>query len=482
MKIGKIGIVAILMLCINANAQNIQLVHDAFTGDCGGYPCGISPHSLSSLNGKMYYTGYSHGTSGDPRLWSYNGIDVPTLVPGSPNNYINEIKAFDSILIFSGRHNNQTELWRYNGITGPEQITTFNQTGAFISLTDIREFVSLRQEIYFKANVTDSSDVWSYNSVTRQIENLCPNTVMNSPSAIAVFNDSLFFRPTLNPNSVFAYAGYGTCNPRPDFQPPLAASANLFGVYNNALLYVVNNASLNKELWRYNADGSHEFIYEFLPPVTSTPSLQRTFTEFQGKLYFIGDLGEGLELLVYDGQNSPVMVADIYPGLESSQIQELIVYNDKLFFTANDGVNGLELYSYNGVTPPQLYEDFYPGSIGAAPANFNVYNGDLYFSAENPIYGSELHRISEEASLVENDLENVSMYPNPSEGEFFFKGLKSYDNSIRVNVYSLNGQLHSQSSIGMNENTLRIEANPGLYLVKIQNSKGANKVFRVVIK
>lgn len=434
MKFGSLAFILILFLNSKAIAQNIELVHDAFVGDCGGYPCGISPHSLCSINNVLYYTGYSHDTPGDPRLWSYNGTGTPVLVPSSPNNYINEIKSLDTIILLSGRNNGETELWKYNALDPPQQMTVFNQISNNVALTDVRDFIALRDDVYFRVNVTDSSDIWRYNVITQQIENVCPDSVLNSPSRMIVFNDTLFFTPALNTTSVHSYSGSGSSSPRSDFQPPGSISSGLFGVFDTTLIYSIKNSNLNNELWRYTLNGAHEFIYEFLPTGNANPTLQVTYAEFQGKLYFIGDLGDGKELLVYDGQNPPTMVADIFPGVGSSEIQEMIVFRNKLCFTANDNIHGPELYMYDGVNPPEIYEDFYPGEIGSSPSNFHIYDGDLYFSAENPIYGNELHRIREEASVDENMLSRVVIFPNPSQGKVVISSDLSIDEVVITDI------------------------------------------------
>jgi hypothetical protein len=45
---------------------------------------------------------------------------------------------------------------------------------------------------------------------------------------------------------------------------------------------------------------------------------------------------------MYDGVSTPELVADIYPGPYGSDVNELIEYHGRLYFSANDGALGGE--------------------------------------------------------------------------------------------------------------------------------------------
>ena len=54
------------------------------------------------------------------------------------------------------------------------------------------------------------------------------------------------------------------------------------------------------------------------------------------------------------------MVADIRPGSSSSSPNDLIVFNNALYFAANDGTNGNELWKYDGVNAPSMVANIRP--------------------------------------------------------------------------------------------------------------------------
>ncbi len=102
--------------------------------------------------------------------------------------------------------------------------------------------------------------------------------------------------------------------------------------------------------------------------------------ELNGKLYFSANDGfRGEELWVYDGINSPYLVADIYEGLERSRPLYLTVFNGKLYFNANDGVAGTELWSYDEINGASMVADIEVGATGANPNGLIVFNNKLYF-------------------------------------------------------------------------------------------------------
>jgi trimeric autotransporter adhesin len=74
------------------------------------------------------------------------------------------------------------------------------------------------------------------------------------------------------------------------------------------------------------------------------------------------------------------MVRDLNTGADGSNPGLFAVYNDTLFFPADDGINGKELWSFDG----SEFSGFDINSSGnSSPMSMKVYNGKLYFAAND---------------------------------------------------------------------------------------------------
>ena len=107
-------------------------------------------------------------------------------------------------------------------------------------------------------------------------------------------------------------------------------------------------------------------------------------------------------------------------------IDSLIVFNNYLFFRANNQAVGYELYKSDGTEQGTvLVKDIFPGSDPAGPSFFSILNNELYFIATNGINGIELWKTdgTEAGTIMAFDL-----YP----------GAQSSINSM----YSYNGLLY----------------------------------------
>ena len=101
-----------------------------------------------------------------------------------------------------------------------------------------------------------------------------------------------------------------------------------------------------------------------------------------GKLYFIAaDASHGHELWVTDGTTGGTqMVKDIFPGTNTGVVLDLVAYNNKVYFTAQENnINGFGLWASDG-TATGTQKVIQNGQC----TNFTELNGKLYFSSSIP--------------------------------------------------------------------------------------------------
>ena len=123
------------------------------------------------------------------------------------------------------------------------------------------------------------------------------------------------------------------------------------------------------------------------------------FAVLNGDLYFSADDGRnGRELWRSNGTSvGTQLVADINRGAESSNPSNLTVFNDLIYFSADDGTGeGIELWRTDGTrNGTRLVADINRGQGSSSPSNFAVVGDSLYFVADDGRTGRELWRVTE---------------------------------------------------------------------------------------
>ena len=86
------------------------------------------------------------------------------------------------------------------------------------------------------------------------------------------------------------------------------------------------------------------------------------------------------------------LVADIRPGQTGSNLfSDWVVFNDEMYFSADDGSSGRELWKTDGTAAGTTrLKDIASGEASSSPSWMTEYNGELYFSARTPSHGAEL--------------------------------------------------------------------------------------------
>ena len=239
---------------------------------------------------------------------------------------------------------------------------------------------------------------------------------LNFPSDLTEFNDKLYFMSRIS-----GIAGRrllvsdGTTEGTSivaDIMPDIRNFPGSLIEFNDKLYFSANDGESGKELWV--SDGTQEgtnLVADInINPVSNNSSYSSSsssssygsspsrFIEFNDKLYFSANDGEnGTELWVSNGTAEGTnLVADINPGINGSSpgisfFKSFIEFNGKLYFPAYDEENGIELWVSDGTAEgTNLFADLSPARYGSSPSVLIEFNDKLYFSANDGENGSEL--------------------------------------------------------------------------------------------
>jgi ELWxxDGT repeat protein len=381
---------------------------------------------FSAFKNKLYFSA-NNGASGQ-ELWVSDGTTngtklVKDIKPGGQysSSFPGYLIVLNNKLYFSANDRvNGVGLWVSDGTTaGTELVKKFNPDNDNVGLGKLTVF---ENNLYFSStdnNTINNVELWISDGTengTQLFKDINPGDRGSYPVGYAVLNNQLYFsaRDDINGRELWVSDGTsaGTQLVK-DINP-----GDQYGIYelgsvefvtaNNKLFFAANNGINGEELWISNgtSEGT-QLVKDIYPGLTSSylglsSTSRGGFAEFNNKLYFSAEDGvNGKELWVSDGTTKGTqLVKDILPGENGSYPVSFIVFNNKLYFAAASNINGSsnggELWVTDGTSSgTQLVKDILPGDnnyyyTDDPIENFTIFNGKLYFAAEDGVHGKEL--------------------------------------------------------------------------------------------
>lgn len=522
------------------------IVSDILIGSLGSHPL-----YLIVFNNKLHFSA-DDGENGR-ELWEYDGINSPAMLKdicirsnsSSPSGF----KVFNNKLLFQafdGPHGE--ELWEYDGTNNPVLVKDINP---YNNNYGPRNLCVFNEILYFSAdNGIDGEELWRFDGTNEPaiVKDICAGSCGSRPLYLTVFNNKLYFMAQYNTlkHALWEYDGISDLKLVSDIAIVHSGSSlSDFAVFKNKLILMADDGWRGLELWEYDGSTNPVLVKDinqgtyssypsgftilkdklYFTAVTDSQESSKTLLEYDGineptkafpgwegteisdlcvfnsKLYFsASDKTYGNELWEYDGSGIPVLVKDIYPGYfsydgfkkfaYSSNPSGLAVFNNKMYFCADEGIHGEELWQYDGTNEPVLMKDILPGSSGSTPEEFTVFNNRLYFSANAAEHGRELwvyDPIENTSSAIRNDFgASLILYPNP----FSVSTIISYElpeaSEVRLEILNILGkkittlvnELQNPGSHKVKWNAAG--AKPGIYFCKLKTDD-FEKVSKLVI-
>lgn len=172
------------------------------------------------------------------------------------------------------------------------------------------------------------------------------------------------------------------------FTGPVSSLPSSLTVLNGKLYITARDPDTQRDLWVYDPVTSEPPLALNLFPNNQLEghTLQSNLIAFDDKLYFTADeFGVGNELGVYDPQTGVVtLVADINPGPADSDPMSLISVSGKLYFSANDGINGRELWVFDPDSQATtMLTDLSTSPGGSDPGQLHAINNKIYYNTRS---------------------------------------------------------------------------------------------------
>lgn len=395
------SLLAISLLAGSLPAQVVRRVADINPGPGGGGAGG-----LTVFQGSLYFTANDLPHGSDVELWRYDGTGVERAAdirPGSDGSSPWDLTVLGDTLYMAARGpTGPARLWQFDGDTAMQVPTA--PASDQPQLDSFSELTVFDSKLFYRATLfgTYGTELWKSDGTDQDVIDLVPGTGHSGPKEFVEYNGSLYMnsRQQLWKLNAMATGATQMTNEPGSFSPESPA------VFDGAIYFRAYDAAHGYELWRYQ-DGTNDAqrVSDIAPGTAfSSPS---GMTVFRDKLYFSADDGvTGSELYSYDATNGAVLVHNINQtppptGGEDPEHHanpsEFFVFNDLLYFAADDGVHGRELWKYDGAGVPQLVADIYPGQYGSSVGGFAVYQDQLFFSANDGTLGGELSQLDDNA-------------------------------------------------------------------------------------
>jgi ELWxxDGT repeat protein len=345
----------------------------------------VTPAHVVELNGTLFFA-HSDGVHGT-ELWKSDGTPggtemVKDIRAGRGSSNPAALAVFNGMVYFtaSDEQSNTDQIWRSNG-TAPGTVRVADlvpgmSTGPAFDLT------AVGSTLFFFANHTGGSDgysIWKTDGTTAGTVMLkgVRSTVGSYPSNPVVLGDRLYFIVGGSTAGGELWSSDGTTAG--------TGQLNLFNDYPVANLTRVGQSLYfstgGGRLWRWSSTGGLGLIATIAGG--GTAAALANFRAVGERLFFTANDGvNGNELWSTSGGGGTAMVKDIAPGSAGSTPQSLAALNGRVYFSATNSTSGRELWSSDGTAAgTTIVKDIRAGLSSSSPANLAAVGGALYFAA-----------------------------------------------------------------------------------------------------
>ena len=389
------------------------LVKDINVG--GGY---ADPNQLTDVNGTLFFNAYQPTTGWE--LWKSNGTAAGTtlvknIALGPDNSDIRQLINLNGTLYFTAyRGTLGRELWKSDGTDAGTVAVRDIWAGA--NSSDPKNLITHNGLLYFFANNGSGWRLYQSNGTTAGTVTV--STQFFSPTDGGSFN-------LISVGTQLLFTSWNSSTGRAELWRSDGASAGTtarvaelagtgavhdFRIVNGNAYFGYNDGINGDELWMSNGTAAGTGLVKDIQTGADS-STPRKLTPLGSSIYFISDSdrydwgGRAPELWKSDGTAAGTVSVNLNPttwdaNINTSPLNSIyddpnapMLWQNKLYYYADNGVNGRELWSSNGTaTGTQMLKDIRPGSVGSTssvPLNLTLSNNRLFFFAQDGTSGND---------------------------------------------------------------------------------------------
>ncbi|MCF8276175.1 MAG: T9SS type A sorting domain-containing protein [Flavobacteriales bacterium] len=436
--------------------STIQTVFDAYTGPWNG-----EAEHLIEQNGLLMFS-VDTGT-GFTSVWQFDGINTSIHPLSQSMTFSIPLVAHDGFYYYKGI--GQTTLYELKGVSGQ----TVQHLSNLPSGLDEGAIGSTQFGLTFASDNGSSGQepyVFDGFGINSMGDNH-PGQGDSDPVWFTDFNGEVYYSSNdgFSGNELWKYDGQSSQMVADIVVGGAGSYPNDLTVLDTVLCFRASDGGFplpQNNLFKWNGQTLTTIIENIG---------QEDMMKYDDRLYFVtDDPTYGWELFSYDGATVS-LVHDIHPTGNSNP-QDLVVIDDKLYFSAANGSNGRELWVHDGLNT-MMVADINPTG-DSNPKHMTEAGGFVYFSADDGTSGAELWKLDPNSiptSVEDNpSSKQLMVYPNPSAGKFSFSNDR-VSKSEGFIVYNSLGEQIMTGNTGFG--SVALENQPsGIYIIVVSSTEG----------
>lgn len=437
-----------LLLCVNVDAQPYLDSFDINKTKVNNNPYGSNPGNFLAEGSNIYFVANSDSLAKN-QLWvMYGNATQPTKLTNmqqpSVYNVNNTLCKVGNTLFFPAVDTTHgQELWFRNHDGGMDLVKDLNPGKLGSGPMNLTRY---NNKLLFTAVDTNYHYfIWSYDHGTGILEKLTDDTLLYAFKELTIFNNKLCFTASTLTHGAELFE-YNFTDKTTKLIANIAdtnqgSSPANFVVIGSKLYFTASTTSHGSELYAYDGTSVPVRLTDLNPGSGMGVQFLGNLVEMNGKIYFSGfESNNQFHLMQYDPATSQTALAAKIHQAASSNINNLVLFRNELYFTANDGT-GIDIWKYDGSAATRATNlasaTYYPNINYLTPTAHA-----LYFSARGISINAELYRYGMSKVGIENLDFNaeVSIYPNPTQDIAHLQLKLDNARALSVSVTDINGR------------------------------------------